>query len=184
MAAGLKEYNDEQLMELILKRNEDAFAELVNRHVKKFYSLAYRTLYDKEDSEDIVQESFLKLWDKPNTWNGNRQVKFTTWFYKIIVNNCYDFNKKKRPFSLNDTMDVVDESTDVETSIDEKAKMIEVETYFRKLPKSQRTAMNLCFYQGLSNNEAAEIMGLKLKALQSLLMRAKTTLKEKLSKYA
>ncbi len=183
MATELQKLTDEELMELILNRNDNAFAELVTRHVKQFYSIAYRTLFDKNDAEDAVQEGFLKLWDKPTMWNPNKETKFTTWFYKIVINQCYDNNKKKRPLNLNDTMEVADESIDVETSIEDKAKIQAVEVYFRKLPKSQRTAVNLCFYQGLSNNEAADVMGLKLKALQSLLMRAKTTLKEKLHKF-
>jgi RNA polymerase sigma-70 factor (ECF subfamily) len=48
------------------------------------------------------------------------------------------------------------------------------------LPERQRTALNLCFDEGLTNQEAAEVMGLHLKALQSLIMRAKTTLKERM----
>ena len=51
------------------------------------------------------------------------------------------------------------------------------------LPESQRTALNLCFDQGLTNQEAADVMGLKLKALQSLIMRAKSTLKERMKQY-
>jgi RNA polymerase sigma-70 factor, ECF subfamily len=51
------------------------------------------------------------------------------------------------------------------------------------LPERQRTALNLCFDEGLSNQEAAEVMGVNLKALQSLIMRAKTTLKERLKAY-
>jgi RNA polymerase sigma-70 factor (ECF subfamily) len=51
------------------------------------------------------------------------------------------------------------------------------------LPERQQTALNLCFDEGLSNQEAAEIMGVKLKALQSLIMRAKSTLKERMKAY-
>jgi len=51
------------------------------------------------------------------------------------------------------------------------------------LPERQRTALNLCFDEGLSNQEAAEIMGVNLKALQSLIMRAKTTLKERMKAF-
>ena len=58
-----------------------------------------------------------------------------------------------------------------------------VEREIAALPERQRTALNLCFDQGVSNQEAADIMGVKLKALQSLLMRAKTTLKERLKGY-
>jgi len=52
-----------------------------------------------------------------------------------------------------------------------------------QLPERQQIALNLCFYEGVSNKEAAEIMDINLKALQSLIMRAKTNLKEKLQKY-
>ncbi len=184
MATELKNYSDEELMELILQSNHDAFAELVTRHTDKFYSLAYRTLFDKGDAEDVVQECFLKLWDKPKMWSSEKEARFTTWFYKIIVNACLDGNKKKRPFRLDDNIDVADDSPDAEKELYEKAKIKAVEFYFRKLPGRQQTALNLCFYQGLSNNDAADIMGLNLKALQSLLMRAKMTLKESLSKFA
>ena len=55
-----------------------------------------------------------------------------------------------------------------------------VEKEIAALPERQRTALNLCFDEGLTNLEAAEVMGVNLKALQSLIMRAKTTLKERL----
>jgi RNA polymerase sigma-70 factor (ECF subfamily) len=51
------------------------------------------------------------------------------------------------------------------------------------LPERQRTALNLCFAEGLSNQEAAEVMGVNIKALQSLIMRAKATLKQRLKAY-
>jgi len=58
-----------------------------------------------------------------------------------------------------------------------------LDRYLLKLPERQQIALNLCFYEGVSNKEAAEIMDINLKALQSLVMRAKTNLKEKLLKY-
>ena len=64
---------------------------------------------------------------------------------------------------------------------DQEQKMVEKE--IAALPERQRTALNLCFDAGLTNQEAAEVMGLKLKALQSLIMRAKTTLKERMKTY-
>jgi len=58
-----------------------------------------------------------------------------------------------------------------------------LDRYLLKLPERQQIALNLCFYEGVSNKEAAEIMDINLKALQSLVMRAKINLKEKLLKY-
>jgi RNA polymerase sigma-70 factor (ECF subfamily) len=58
-----------------------------------------------------------------------------------------------------------------------------LDRFIRELPERQHLALNLCFYEGLSNKEAAEIIGVEVKALQSLIMRAKTTLREKVKKY-
>jgi RNA polymerase sigma-70 factor (ECF subfamily) len=63
----------------------------------------------------------------------------------------------------------------------EEQKLLEKE--IAALPERQRTALNLCFDEGLSNQQAAEVMGMNLKALQSLIMRAKTTLRERLKTY-
>jgi RNA polymerase sigma-70 factor (ECF subfamily) len=62
----------------------------------------------------------------------------------------------------------------------EKSKQALLDRFIRELPERQQMALNLCFYEGLSNQEAAEVIGVKVKALQSLLMRAKTTLREKI----
>jgi RNA polymerase sigma-70 factor (ECF subfamily) len=165
-------------MVLIQSHNHLAFSELVMRHSDRFYALAYRTLFHQSDAEDIVQESFLKLWNKPGLWQAKRGVQFTTWFYRIIVNACYDGNKKKssQEFSL---LDHDYEEATVEDVVDQQ--LSDVEASLKNLPERQRTALNLCFYEGLSNKEAATIMGIRLKALQSLIMRAKVSLKTHLN---
>ena len=63
---------------------------------------------------------------------------------------------------------------------DENSQLADLEAALRNLPERQRTALNLCFYEELSNQEAADIMGIRLKALQSLIMRAKANLKKTL----
>lgn len=179
----LQQKTDEELMVLIHAHNHEAFSELVTRHSERFYALSYRTLFNQSDAEDIVQEAFLKLWKTPTMWRVDKDSKFTTWFYRIIVNACYDLNKKKssQTFSLsesNDEYKVHEPVTeDVFEQDDESSQLSAIENALQQLPERQRTALNLCFYEELSNKEAAGIMGLRLKALQSLIMRAKTTLK-------
>ena len=87
--------SDEQLMSLIQVHDKHAFSVLVARHSQKFYNLAYRSLFNKADAEDIVQEAFLKVWRKPELWRPHKQTKFTTWFYRVVLNTCLDMNKKK-----------------------------------------------------------------------------------------
>jgi RNA polymerase sigma-70 factor (ECF subfamily) len=155
--------------------------ELVDRHSKHFYSVAYRLLFSKNDAEDTVQQAFLRLWERRLFWDRHKGAKFTTWFYRVVVNLCLDHNRKKRPMLLSEGMDLVDKQDGPEIFLDEKRKQGLLDRFIRELPERQQLALTLCFYEGISNKEAAEIIGIRVKALQSLIMRAKTTLKEKLN---
>jgi len=178
MSTELDSCNDEVLMMRIAEGDHSAFAALVRRHTKKFYSIAYRTLVNKEDVDDIVQEVFLTLWNKPEAWKREQRTKFTTWFYKVIVNKCKDANKKKKPLPMSETFEIEDTCKTVDILLEEDQRQSLVNKSIAALPEQQRIALTLCFYEGISNQEAADIMGLKLKALQSLLMRTKSSLKK------
>ena len=184
MPLGWPEKDDEELLELIRDGSHEAFGVLVQRHTERFYRLAYRYLQNKETAEDIVQDAFVKLWEDPARWQAERKNKFTTWFYRIVVNLCLDWQKRKKPLELGDQeISIADQrdTPDLAMLNNEKQKLLEKE--IAALPERQRTALNLCFDEELSNQEAAEVMGLKLKALQSLVMRAKTTLRERMKNY-
>jgi RNA polymerase sigma-70 factor (ECF subfamily) len=183
MAAGWPEKSDDELLALIRDGSEQAFTVLVQRHADRFYRLAFRFVQNKETAEDIVQDAFIKFWEDPGRWQPERNTKFTTWFYRIIVNLCLDWQKKKRPTGLDEEALVADERPSVDERMIEAEEQKMLEKEIAALPERQRTALNLCFDEGLSNQEAAEVMGLKLKALQSLIMRAKTTLKERMKEY-
>lgn len=183
MNGNLTNLDDETLLHRIREGQHDAFSELVCRHVKRFYSIAYRILNNKDEAEDIVQEAFLKLWDKPGLWDRTRQAKFTTWFYKVVTNLCLDHNKKKKPVTLPEDLHIIDGKPNEIDLLEQRQKQAMLENFIRELPKRQQLALNLCFYEGLSNKEAAEIIDIKVKALQSLIMRAKITLKEKINRY-
>lgn len=173
--------NDEILLEAIGQGSHMAFATLVTRHTRRFYNIAYRTLRHKEAAEDIVQDAFLKLWQKPRLFNVHKHVTFTTWFYRVVINLCLDHNKKKRPYSTqNQLSDYMDNAPDAGKILDTSRLQLLLEKKILELPKRQQIALNLCFYEGLSNQEAADIMKINLKALQSLIMRAKSNLKKAL----
>lgn len=176
----LNNMEDNELLKEIKLGNQDAFAVLVKRHTSKFYAVAFRMLGKRSDAEDIVQELFLKLWTKPEIWQEGRGAKFSTWFYRIITNRCIDHQRKKKPDQLLENYDIEDKSS-IEEDLDKLARQKMLEQLLLELPERQRIAVNLCFYQGISNKEAAEIMEINLKALESLLMRAKKTLKAKVA---
>lgn len=176
----VSELDDESLLRRIQDGNHAAFASLVRRHAKRFYGVAYRIVHDRDDAEDLVQAAFLKLWERPDLWDQRKQTKFTTWFYTVVTNLCLDHAKRKRPLPLPDAIELVDGAPGQDDLLDGKQRRAALDRLIRRLPERQQLALNLCFYEELSNQEAADIMGVNLKALQSLIMRAKTTLKEQL----
>ena len=183
MPAAWPEKDDHELLALIQDGSHRAFAELVERHTERFYRLAYRYVQNRETAEDLVQDAFLRLWENPAIWQPDRKSKFTTWFYRIVVNLCLDWQKKKRPIPLDEGLPLVDERETADEAMIRIQEQKLLEREIATLPERQRTALNLCFAEGLSNQEAAEAMGVNLKALQSLIMRAKITLKERMKAY-
>ena len=183
MPAAWPEKDDHELLALIQDGNGQAFAALVERHSERFYRLAYRYLQNKAAAEDVVQDAFLKLWENPASWQPDRSSKFTTWFYRVVVNLCFDQKKRKEPVALDEDMPVIDDRAPADEAMIRAQQHRILENEIAALPERQRAALALCFEEGLTNQEAAEIMGLKLKALQSLIMRAKTILKERMKAY-
>lgn len=175
---------DEDLLLRLRGGDRHAFSVLVTRHQERFYRAAWRTLSDSAEAEDVVQDAFLKLWNQPDLFDPERGVKFTTWFYRVVVNLALDkARKKRRLVSGGDWLEAMpseNANPEQETGTNER-KMI-IEAAIQALPERQKTALNLCFYEGMGNMEAAEVMGVSVKALESLLIRAKREMRESLTK--
>ena len=171
--------NDDELLLAIQDGAHEAFSSLVKRHSAKFYSIAFRLTNNKEQAEDIVQDCFIKLWVKPYSYDPSNKVKFTTWFYRVITNACFDLKRKTQKLSsMPDNFEVQYKGESIEDILDSQKFQTILWGFINKLPERQLLALNLCFYEGLKNKEAAEIMKINLKALESLIMRAKAKLKE------
>lgn len=177
---ALENESDQTLLSLIKGGDEVAFSVLLDRHADRYYSLAFRYLFDKNEAEDIVQDCFLKIWKNPDIWNPSRTASFTTWFYRIVINASSDRNRRKKNLPLQDNFSRSDGQAAQDEVLMMKEQQIYLEREINRLTELQRSALNLCFYEDLSNKEAAEIMGLSVKALQSHLMRAKLILKTRI----
>lgn len=182
-AASIED-SDESLMRQIRQGSHQAFATLVRRHTDRFYASSFRLSGSAAEAEDLVQDAFLKIWQKPDLWKDDRGAKFTTWFYRILVNQNIDRLRKTQKVTSNDTMlpFIADGRNSPEAEAVMNEEQAQIERALSALPERQKTALTLCFYEGLSNAEAAQAMGVKLKALESLLMRAKAGLKEYLNR--
>ncbi len=170
-------------MERIKFQDHQAFSILVDRHTDKFYGAAYRMVMNRETAEDITQEAFIKLWENPKIWKSDKKAKFTTWFYRIVTNQALDFlRKNKKQIDGLEVDDFVAHDMAQDKQIEQNEQQHSLDKALKTLPDNQLTALNLCFYEGIKNKEAAKIMKVNVKALESLLMRAKTNLKNALTR--
>ncbi len=170
--------NDPELIIRIQRGDHAAFGVLVQRHTDRFFRFAWRMLGNESDAEDVVQDAFVKFWENPHTWDAGKNVQFTTWFTRIIHNRCIDFLRRKKPITGTDVLDFrATDETAADDTIDKKEVQIVLEAGIHNLPERQKSALTLCFYEGLSNKEAASVMGIGVKALESLIMRAKKALR-------
>lgn len=175
--------DDALLLKKLSQGDERAFSELLERHSDRFYALAWRITSNNQDAEDVVQDAFLKLWNNPKLYDPSKGTKFTTWFYRIVSNTAIDYIRKRKKTVGTENFDWIesDQAGQFDDYNDQQQEVF-LEQAIQDLPDKQKLALNLCFYEELSNKEAAEILGVGIKALESLLMRAKSNLKDNLSR--
>ena len=163
-------------------QDRDAFAVLVERHLATIHAFTYRLTRDAEDAADIAQETFLRVWSKAATYRPNR-VKFTTWLHRIAHNLCIDQHRRRRPIDDVD-VDTLDSSEPEVDQLPANERLREaVDRALADLPERQRTALLLCHRRNMSNREAAEVLDISVDALESLLSRARRTLRTTLRAY-
>ena len=173
---------DEALMARVQMRDHDAFSVLVARHTNRFFACAYRYTRHAQDAEDVVQDAFVKLWRKPGSWDAEKGAKFTTWFTRVVTNTALDHLRKKRPDADTDQVESAQDKNDITQEIEMSEQQAALEEAIQSLPERQQMALNLCFYDEMSNKDAAEMMDIGVKALESLLMRAKAGVRDTLTR--
>ncbi len=170
-------------MVFIQMGDHGAFSALVQRHTQRFYAAAYRVCQNPGLSEDIVQEAFLKLWGRPELWDPDKGAKFTTWFYRVVSNLAVDHMRKVKVSGGDAALEfIADDRVDQYEELAMSDQQRALERAIASLPERQKLALNLCFYEGLSNKEAAHVLDIGVKALESLLVRAKASVKDELKR--
>jgi RNA polymerase sigma-70 factor (ECF subfamily) len=180
LGSRLNDLPDHDLIKHIALGHSASFAIIVFRYTDRYLAMAQRVLGDREEAKDAIQDAFIKLWEKAQSFDPNK-AKFSTWFYRIVLNQCLDKKRKKRPISLPENFDIKDESINQEQQADETQTAATVKAQLDRLPDKQKTAIILCYFEGLSNKEAAEVLDLNIKALESLLSRGRKTLAQTLA---
>ena len=152
-----------------------AQAALVNRNMPIVFRVAYRMLGDRAEAEDITQETFLRAWKILPDWQP--KAKFSTWACTVALNLCRDRLRKKKPVLMDELPERVDPEMQPEQALASAQALAGIEAKIAALPDRQREALSLCALEGMGNIEAADAMGVSVHALESLLARARRTLR-------
>jgi RNA polymerase sigma-70 factor (ECF subfamily) len=186
-----KEISSEDLMIRIAEGDADAFEILVSRHQASVLNLIYRFIGNRTQAKDLAQEVFIRVWQAAKTYKP--EAKFTTWIYRITANLCFNELKsarRKKWFSFGHSDDqhggtieetLSDRAPSAEDLLLERERSRQISDALQSLPDNQRLALVLKRYDELSYQEIAQIIGCSVSAVESLLVRAKRTLQEKLS---
>jgi len=163
-------------MARVQRHDQEAFTRLLDRHLVGLQRFLTRMTGNAADADEVSQEAFLRIWSHAGRWQPDR-VKFTTWLYRIARNLAIDRHRKNRTTSDDDVTMIVDESPDTAHAIDAERRQRVLRDAVAELPERQRTALMLCHFDGMSNQEAAAVLEVTVEALESLLSRARRTLK-------
>ncbi len=175
---------DRALMERIATGDADAFRAFVEKHLNRTVRFAAQMTGSAADAEDIAQMAMLKLWNNAATWTPDAKV--TTWLHRVTYNQCIDHLRKetrlaKRHKDAGALHDTQDDRT-AERDMVRDGREACVREALAELPERQKAALVLCYYDGASQKEAAEILDITEKAVESLLYRARETLRHRLGR--
>lgn len=184
--------NERWLIEESQNGNVDAFELLIKDYKKSAFNIALRVLRNVEDAEDASQEALIKIFKNIN--NFNMESTFKVWMYRIVVNTCIDFKRKKtmNAISIDETMDlgsgrevqreISDNSNNPDTLIDKNYNTQLVNDAINKLDDDFKTIIILRDIKGFTYVEISEILSCNLGTVKSRLSRARKSLKELLEK--
>jgi RNA polymerase sigma-70 factor (ECF subfamily) len=178
----IEDADDDALLASSGEGDQRAFQTLVVRHLARALSLARRMTGNVAEAEDVAQEAFLRAWQKAPDWRVG-EARFSTWLYRVVVNLCLDRKRRKPMAPLEAAGDPLDPAPSAELRLAEDQRAQIVATALAALPDRQRAALVLSYYEGVSNVEAAETLGVSVSALESLLVRARKTLRAELERH-
>jgi RNA polymerase sigma factor (sigma-70 family) len=167
---------DDELVLRAGRGDAGAVRTLVARKLPRILSLASRMLGDLSEAEDVAQETFVKAWRHAPRWRPG-EARFDTWLHRVALNGCYDRLRRRRELPTADPPDQEDPGPAPDRNLHALDVGRRVRASLQTLPPRQREAIVLCHYQELGNIEAAELMNVSVEALESLLSRARRSLR-------
>jgi len=183
---------DNGIVQEVLAGSQSAFRTIVERYQDRVYGTCLNILHDREDAEDVAQEVFMEVYGSLRSFRG--EAKLSTWIYRIAVTKSLDLirrRKRKKRFAqvqslfADHTEEPAEDATRAHPGIrlEEKERGEILLRHIDRLPENQRAALLLFSADGLSYQEISEVLSTTVPAVESLIFRARSTLKKRLYRF-
>jgi RNA polymerase sigma factor (sigma-70 family) len=172
----MEQKNDIYYIEKIKAGQTNYFSYIVEQYQDIVFSIALKVLKNREDAEEMAQESFIKAYKSLHTFKGN--AKFSTWLYRITYNNCIsEVRKRKIHFTSTDDIEIKDETTEINLDgIPEENRAQAIKKAVKKLPEEEYTLILLYYFEEQSIEEISKITKLSESNTKVKLYRARKKL--------
>lgn len=177
----MKREEENKIIRRILEGNREAFAILVDKYKRPVFNLVYRMTGNYQETDDLSQEIFIKVYESLNSFETNR--RFFPWLYTIALNIIRNHLKRKKFVSATNVVDHYanhegNDQTDPEAMVCRRQRSRMLTTCIKKLPYSQQEAVTLRYYQFLAFEDIAEILDISLSAAKMRVYRGLQKLAE------
>lgn len=170
------------IIEQCKRNNRKAQLKLYNQYCDGMYIVAMRFVKDSFEAEDIVQEAFIKAFEKLHQYKA--EVTFGAWLKRIVINKCIDMLKSKRQLmtELDEVhLKVIDNTYEDEWLVDDAITLEEVKDAINRLPDKYKYVVMLYLVEGYDHQEIAQILNITEVASRTQLSRGKAKLKNELT---
>lgn len=180
-------YDDKDLVQRLQAGDLQALNLLIERYKDEFHRLAYRMMGNKEDAEEVLQDTFLRAYQKIGSFEG--KAKLSTWLYRICVNRCLNRREGLKKLALTKTQDrtkimgiqSVPSPHDIAAEYETAEVQQQIARAVARLQPDQRALVSLYYLQGFSCAEISEILQKPLGTVKTQLFRARSNLKKMLA---
>jgi RNA polymerase sigma-70 factor (ECF subfamily) len=180
--------DDAELVVASRSGDQDAFAQLVQRHQRRVFNLVFRMLQQYEEASEITQETFLAAWQGLPAFRGD--ALFSTWLYRIAYNCCMkQLEQRKRDRALQAAMQAEhilqrrDTDERARTELEVHGLQDLIREHLSMLPAKYRVVLVLRHLQDMTYEEMAEILTMPIGTIKTHLFRARNLLKERLEAF-
>ena len=171
--------DDDYYIKKTLEGDSNSFSVLVERYQNMVFALALKMLKHREESEEVSQDTFIKVYKSLSKFNG--ESKFSTWIYRIAYNTCLDRIKKNSKYNNNVeineiTSNEISHTESIFDSLENKERSIIVKQCMDKLPEDERIIIHLFCFEELNLKEIVEIVSMTEGNVKVKLFRARKKL--------